>query len=192
MAFSSIKNNPFCKCGCGKYKKLSMAGYATLDCMPEKLRSLEKYQSKSNVANASRAKRLEISKKVHTAQNEVLGQETLKNRQELEQWFDNISRLIGRHPFCMECNAFVPSKFYRHATAHIFPKSIFESVATHPMNYLILGAGCGCHDKTHRLDTFSDMKIFGEAVRRFRLFEKSITEKHKYLSAFREYADGNQ
>lgn len=109
---------------------------------------------------------------------------------DLEVWFDNVKRQIIKNPFCWECGMYIPEKYCRHASAHIFPKAIFESVATHPLNYLVLGASCGCHDKTHRLDTFSDMGVFGEAVRRFRIFEPSITEKHKYLDTFRSYADG--
>lgn len=190
MSFSSIKRKK-CKCGkCNRYPTMGYKGY-NISCFPQEFKDAEpeKYK-KSAVNNRNRASLSKISKMVHTSQNEVLGQEEAKNRKELEQWFDNIARQIARNPKCSECGTFIPSAYYRHATAHIFPKSLFPSVATHPMNYLILGAGCGCHDKTHRLDTFSDMKVFGEAVRRFKLFEKSITEKHKYLDAFKKYADG--
>lgn len=157
--------------------------------MPEEVQHLEKWQ-KGSISRRTGAKRSQISKLSHLHQKEILSPESLKNRQEQEMWFEGIGRVIAKNPKCWECGAWIPERFFRHATAHIFPKGIFESVATHPMNYLILGAGCGCHDKTHRLDTFSDMKVFGEAVRRFRLFEQSITEKHKYLDTFKKYADG--
>lgn len=191
MAFSSIKKKTCKRFGCDKYPKIGYAGYCGKSCMPEEMQNLEKYR-KGAVSYRTAASLSKLSKKVHTAQNDVLEPENALKQSELQQWFANIERIIARNPYCMECKTYIPSAYYHHATAHIFPKSIFESVATHPMNYLILGAGCGCHDKTHRLDTFSDMKCWTEAVRRFRLFEKSITEKHKYLNAFREYADGNQ
>lgn len=186
---------------CNRYPTMGYKGY-NISCFPQELRDAEpeKYR-KGAVNNRNRNILTGITKKVLSAQNEVLGQEEAQSRQELEQWFDNIAWTIAQNPYCMECGTFIPEKIkqigskkiisgYRCATAHIFPKNIFESVATHPVNFLILGAGCGCHDKTHRLDTFSDMKIFPEAIRRFRLFEKSITEKHKYLTTFLNYVNG--
>jgi hypothetical protein len=102
----------------------------------------------------------------------------------LEKWFAMVATFIKAKPYCMECGCYVPEEYYRHATAHIFPKNIFKSVATHPMNYLILPAGC-CHDKTHTVESFSKMKVWSEAVRRFKIFEPLITEKHKYLDLFK-------
>jgi hypothetical protein len=54
------------------------------------------------------------------------------------------------------------------------------------MNFLVLSPRNGSHDKTHRIDTFSQMKVFPIAIERFYLFEKEITEQHKYLDLFRE------
>lgn len=101
-------------------------------------------------------------------------------------WFAEKIRLVKANPYCTECGAWIPPKFYKHAVAHIFPKSIFLSVATHPLNFVIVGAGCGCHDKTHTIETFSKMKIFPLAVERFFTFRSSIVEQHKYLNLFNE------
>jgi len=87
----------------------------------------------------------------------------------LDTWFEEIEkRHCGEHGFthCMECGAVVPRSFIRHATAHLLPKKLFKSVAVHTLNYLILGAGCGCHEKTHRIDKFIKMKIWPEAKKR--------------------------
>lgn len=110
---------------------------------------------------------------------------------------------LAKHPYCMECGAFIPAyetindetgkvflRGYRAATAHIFPKAIFPSVKAHYLNRLLLGADCGCHNKTHRLDTFSEMKVFPMAVNNFNQFKHLITEKHKYLWEFKNYANG--
>lgn len=105
---------------------------------------------------------------------------------ELNKWFDYVAGIIEKNPRCWECGAYIPPKFYRHASAHIFDKKNFPSVATHPLNFLILGAGCGCHDKTHRIDTFCKMKVWKLAVSRFLEFECEIKETHKYLSLFKE------
>ena len=90
---------------------------------------------------------------------------------------------------CWECKDHISQKDYRSATAHIFPKSLFPSVASNEFNFVILGARCGCHNLSHRLDTFSQMKIFPTAVNRFLKFGNLITEKHKYLTLFKEYAN---
>ncbi len=191
MYSSIIKKK--CKCGVkNHYPTLGYQGW-NISCFPQELKDAnpENYK-KSAVNRREAAKRSNLSKNVWQAQNEILDVNEAKNRQELELWFENAKRELAKNPYCQECGKYISDRFYRHATAHIFPKSLFPSVATHPMNKLFLGAGCGCHDKTHRLDTFSDMKIFREAVRRFRLFEKSITEKHKYLDTFLTYVNGEQ
>jgi len=92
---------------------------------------------------------------------------------ELDKWFDDIKREYfddgeGRGATCMECRAYIPVQFARHATAHLLPKKLFKSQATHPLNFLILGAGCGCHEKTHRVDKFVQMKVWPEAARRIK------------------------
>lgn len=90
--------------------------------------------------------------------------------------------------FCWECERKIYTLCNRSAIAHIFPKSIFRSVMTHEDNWLFLPAEC-CHDKTHRLDMFSKMKVFPEAVDRFNRFRSHITESHKYLDEFIKYAN---
>lgn len=88
----------------------------------------------------------------------------------VDKWFDDIKakHCTNGFTFCMECNTIVPEEFMRHATAHLLPKKLFQSVATHPLNYLVLGAGCGCHEKSHRVDKFVKMKIWPEAARRIK------------------------
>lgn len=109
-----------------------------------------------------------------------------KENTELDLWFRRIALEIQKNPYCWETGEYISKNDYRNATSHIFPKSIFLSVATHPMNYLILSPRNGSHDKTHRMDTFSKMKIFPVAIERFYMFEKEIKEKHKYLDLFKE------
>lgn len=107
---------------------------------------------------------------------------------EMEQFWNNCYDIIARHPYCMNCHAWISPQFYRHAVAHLFPKKIFASIKSHPLNWLPLGAGCGCHEISHRLDKFSKTPVWRFAVERFRQFEPQITEHHKYLDTFREYA----
>jgi len=114
---------------------------------------------------------------------QVVGKNT-----ELNKWFDEIAIEIAKNPYCWNCQTFIPSDYYRHATAHIFPKSLFPSVSTHPLNYLVLGSGCGCHhtfDKS--VEAASKMKIWRTACARFMIFEERIVENHKYYDYFKQY-----
>ena len=105
---------------------------------------------------------------------------------ELEKWFFDIQQKyfteFGGN--CMECGSHIPKDFARHATAHLLPKKLFKSIATHPMNYLILGAGCGCHQKTDRVDKFCQMKVWPEAARRIKEMIPLLPfDELKYLSS---------
>jgi hypothetical protein len=129
---------------------------------------------------------------INTNENKFVQNQAAEDFAALQKFFKDAAKVIEDNPKCWECNTFIPKAYYRAATAHILPKnpnSGFPSVAAHPMNYLVLGAGCGCHNKTHRLDTFSKMKIFPEAVERFWQFYPLITEKHKLLDEFIMYAN---
>lgn len=109
-----------------------------------------------------------------------------EKKTELEKWFDYVATIIRATPFCMNCGEPIDEKYFKHASAHILPKSIFLSVSTHPMNFLVLGASCGCHPEfDHDLDKASEMKIFPLAVERFKTFEHLILEKHKHLELFK-------
>lgn len=109
--------------------------------------------------------------------------------EDLNEWFDRIAKEIAAKPYCWETGERISEKDYRTATCHIFPKSIFRSVATHELNYLILSPRNGSHDKTHRLDTFSKMNVFVVAIKRYNQFKHLITETHKYHGLFQYYAD---
>lgn len=108
---------------------------------------------------------------------------------EMDAFWKYAASIIEKKPYCWECGDYISPNDYRAATAHIFAKSIFDSVASNKWNFLVLGARCGCHEKSHRLDTFSQMKVFPTAVNRYMKFGNLITEKHKYLSLFQEYAN---
>lgn len=110
--------------------------------------------------------------------------------EELEQWFkDREKDIVNAGGVCWECGDKIHKDYYRHATAHIFPKAIFNSVATNEFNFLILGASCGCHSRFDQsLEDASKMAIWKEAVERYLQFNHLITEKHKYKSLFESYA----
>ena len=106
--------------------------------------------------------------------------------EELAKFFKDAEEELAKNPVCEECGQQIPEMYFHDAIAHIIFKAKFPSVRAHPKNRLFLGAVCGCHDKTHRLDTFIKMKVWRKACLNFKEFEPFITEKHKYLNSFRE------
>ena len=123
----------------------------------------------------SKSKQKIISGKIRSTGNFISKIEydlKLERHQELELWYDNIAKIIDKNPYCWNCGAFIPKSFYRAATAHVIPKRRvygFPSVKTHESNYLILGAGCGCHGKYDTCWEYaSKMKIWPIAVERFK------------------------
>jgi hypothetical protein len=127
--------------------------------------------------------------KVDVKNDEFPKWETPNVGKDMDLFWKRAASVIAKKPFCWECNEPISKSDYRSATAHIFPKSIFESVADNEWNYLVLGARCGCHNKTHTMSTFAQMSIFPVAVQRYLKFGDLITENHKYLDLFLEYAN---
>jgi hypothetical protein len=104
----------------------------------------------------------------------------------LDKWFYDIAEkhsINGRGCACMECGEWISHDYLRHATAHLLAKKLFKSVATHELNYLILGAGCGCHEKSHRVDKFVQMKVWDEAARRIKIMMPLLPfDELRYIS----------
>lgn len=104
----------------------------------------------------------------------------------LNQWFERIAQkhLVNGYAICQECGSLIPAEYMRHATAHLLPKKLFKSIATNELNYLILGAGCGCHEKSHRIDKFVQMKVWPEAARRINALLPLVThDELRFISA---------
>lgn len=148
------------------------------------LRKDDKYKNRKSISATHIEKMKELNK------GKVV---EVKEKSELDKWFDMVGEVIKKNPHCWNCGEFIPEKYYRHASAHIFAKSIFPSIATHPNNFLILSANCGCHhDFDSSLENAQAMQIWDKAVERFKTFEHLITEKHKYLSSFKELVYGKE
>jgi len=111
----------------------------------------------------------------------------LPSKLELDVWFAAIKEKhwgIRHFCQCMECGTIIPADYSRHATAHLLPKKLFQSVATHELNYLILGAHCGCHARTDRVDKFVQMEVWPEAARRIKVMLPLLPfDELKYLSS---------
>lgn len=104
-------------------------------------------------------------------------------------WAYAASVIVKTGSKCWECQDTISKADYRNSTGHIFPKNIFGSVKANPYNFVVAGNRCGCHNKTHTLAFFSQMAIFPTAVNRYLKFGHLITENHKYLDLFLDYAN---
>lgn len=105
---------------------------------------------------------------------------------DLNKWFKAREKdIIDSGSVCWETGEHIPIAYHRHSTGHIFPKSIFPSVATHPLNFVVLSASNGSHFKFDvGVSEAKKMKVFPEAAERYLQFKHLITEKHKYLNEF--------
>lgn len=191
MNSTIIRKKKHLKCGCFDYafSKGRCKLHATVE---DTKKRAEKYAAQPTVRKAGWFN-IELTetedKVVAEISNEPNFKTAIQVKKEMDSFWKYAESVIDKKPYCWECGDFISKSDYRAATAHIFPKSIFESVASNKWNFLVLGARCGCHDKSHRLDTFSQMKVFPTAINRYMKFGELITEKHKYLSLFQEYAN---
>ena len=106
------------------------------------------------------------------------------DRDKLNAWFESIEKkeCPGLFTHCWECGAKILKAFIRAAIAHVLPKrkNQFPSVATHEKNYMILGAGCGCHNKYDKSwEDAATMKVWPMAVERFIEIYPSIPAEEK-------------
>lgn len=191
MNSTIIRKKKQLKCGCFDYafSRGRCKLHATVE---DTKKRAEKYAAQPTVRKAGwfNIELTEIENKVVAEMsNEPNFKTAIQAKKEMDAFWKYAESVIDKTPYCWECGDFISKNDYRAATAHIFPKSIFESVASNKWNFLVLGARCGCHDKSHRLDTFSQMKVFPTAINRYMKFGELITEKHKYLSLFQDYAN---
>lgn len=113
-----------------------------------------------------------------------LTEEEVQRKKELNVFFASQTLVMPNN--CEECGHKLDksSTFaLRAQIAHILPKSIFKSVATHPQNKMFLCCfnGCYSHAKFDNGDakTRQSMKVYDLAIERFRSFENELTEAEK-------------
>lgn len=107
----------------------------------------------------------------------------------LNEFYSAYAKMLPKH--CENCDkplqAYTPS-LQRCVTAHIFPKSTFESVKTNVLNVMALGVLCGCHGRWDNTDaeTRKTMPCYALALYRVAEFKDQLTDKEivqaeKYL-----------
>lgn len=102
---------------------------------------------------------------------------------ELELWFKNTrNKLCG---FC-KCGCNLTSsknddKYFKFSCCHIFPKSKFESIKTHPLNFVERAFWGGCHsvmDDTS-MDRWKGFADWNDIVEKFHLLAPLLTDEER-------------
>jgi len=114
---------------------------------------------------------------------------------DLYDWFENRGKeLTG---VCAKCNGKSckgDPKYQRFSIAHIFPKSQFQSVATHPMNFIELcfwGESCHTNYDNQGIESVIHTPAWIAMVERFNAFEDLLTPAEKgkhFYQVFKKYA----
>jgi hypothetical protein len=103
----------------------------------------------------------------------------------LQEWYDTI--MERETPYCWETDIYInklDTDWWHGSIAHVLPKKLFKSVATHPMNFLVLNMW-DAHKKYDK-DWYSasKMKVWPEAVKRFIIMYPNIHPfERKYIPA---------
>lgn len=100
-----------------------------------------------------------------------------------EKWFK--ARRIELTGTC-QCGCGMPSQknddlYFRHSIAHIFPKAIFPSIATHPLNCVERSFWLGCHTNMDEqgLDKWPNMADFDDIREKFFILAPMLTDEER-------------
>lgn len=104
---------------------------------------------------------------------------------ELDRWFkERRKELTG---FCKHCGAKScknSDQYYKFSIAHILPKRLFKSVATHPLNFIELcfwSPSCHTNFDNYTLDII-DLNCFGEVIDKFvAMYPDIAPNERKYI-----------
>ncbi len=112
---------------------------------------------------------------------------------ELQKWYEGIMAREDKQCWnCGESLAHYNKQDWHACIAHVLPKSIFPSVSTHRLNYMILGKWCNCHGTyDSNWDAARKMPIFKEATDRFIMISPDIKETSRIPDFFQKILDDN-
>jgi hypothetical protein len=110
----------------------------------------------------------------------INGNANLQRELEMDKWFRlRVSEMRGS---CAECGEYINRHIYKYAkcgVAHIFPKSKFDSIRCHPLNWMELGATCGCHSRSEDFEKAMQMKIWPLMLSRIKILIGSIAKEER-------------
>lgn len=145
--------------------------------------------SRLNQARIPRAKKApsppakQSEKKKESVKHEK--QERAGGRTEKEQWFlDRRKEMTGNCWHCGGKSCKNADMYFRNSIAHILPKSIFKSVAYHPLNWIELcfwDPSCHTNFDNHTLDVI-DLNCFDTVIERFvKIYPEIDAKERKHI-----------
>lgn len=160
--------------------------------------------SKQKITQQKRQIESKVRGLLQSDTNLEMAEENKVRKAEMDLFWMTAEREIATHPYCSECGTFIGNKktvngklvdtkeFYRAATAHVLQKREiygFPSIAANLDNYIILGAGCGCHFRYDcSWEDAAQMKIFSVAIEKFKKLYPHIalSERKNIPEIFRQ------
>lgn len=108
-----------------------------------------------------------------------------KNKEELWDWFkERRKEMKGKCSHCGNPSSKKDDDKFHFSIAHILPKSLFPSIATHPDNWIELcfwGNSCHTNFDNSTIDLI-DMNCFDEIIEKFiRLYPNIIPEERRRI-----------
>lgn len=101
---------------------------------------------------------------------------------ELTRWFKNRrAEMTGICAHCGDPSCRGSDEYFKFSIAHILPKNIFKSVATHPLNWIELcfwGNSCHTNMDNKTLDLM-DLNCFAIVIERFVAMYPAIDKKER-------------
>lgn len=113
------------------------------------------------------------------------GKNLVSGGADLKRWFeDRRKELTGRCAHCGGRSCKDSDQYWKFSVAHILPKNIFKSVATHPLNYIELcffNNSCHTNFDNKTLDIM-DLNCFDTVIKRFvSIYPDIIPKERRYI-----------
>lgn len=141
MAYNSTIIQKKCKCGkLNCFPTISYEGW-NYGCAPQEvLDRLDKKTKRKNAAKLSGTKLRGLAYK----EPEI---KPPKDYAALDRWFrERRKEMTGKCQCgCGKWSSKYDDKYFKHSCSHVFPKSKFPSIATHPHNFVERAFWGGCH-----------------------------------------------
>lgn len=101
----------------------------------------------------------------------------------LAEWFPEVrSKMTGMcHCGCGQPSQKNSDQYYKFSACHIYPKARFESVATHPLNFVEMAFFGGCHSNMddRSVEKWPGMECWSEIKAKVAAMDSFLTDKEK-------------
>lgn len=148
------------------------------------LEEIRKLKSQPKLPKGKKPIAKKSAKKIAQEQEEAK-ERKVSGGGELQRWFkEKRKEMTGKCAHCGGRSSKNSDTYFRHSIAHLLPKRLFKSVATHPENWIELcyfPPSCHANFDQNTLDMI-DLNCFDEVIRKFVVIYPDIDSKErKYI-----------